>query len=112
MITTRIGFIGLGLMGVPMCQRLLAAGFSLTVWNRTTEKTLPLKSSGAQVVSSIAELVENTDVIMLCVTDTQAVEAVVFASNGIIHRSEEHTSELQSRPHLVCRLLLEKKNCY
>src|SRR5690554_3912248 len=90
MITTRIGFIGLGLMGVPMCQRLLAAGFPLTVWNRTTEKTLPLKSSGAQVASSIAELVENTDVIMLCVTDTQAVEAVVFASNGIIHNGNKN----------------------
>lgn len=90
MITTRIGFIGLGLMGVPMCQRLLAAGFSLTVWNRTTEKTLPLKRSGAQVASSIAELVENTDVIMLCVTDTQAVEAVVFASNGIIHNGNKN----------------------
>lgn len=90
MSTTRIGFIGLGLMGVPMCQRLLAAGFSLTVWNRTTEKSLPLKNSGAQVATSIAELVENSDVIMLCVTDTQAVETVVFSSNGIIHHGNKN----------------------
>lgn len=90
MSTMRIGFIGLGLMGVPMCQRLLAAGFSLTVWNRTTEKSLPLKNSGAQVATSIAELVENSDVIMLCVTDTQAVETVVFASNGIIHHGNKN----------------------
>ncbi len=90
MTTTRIGFIGLGLMGVPMCQRLLAAGYSLTVWNRTSEKALPLKKLGADVAQSITELVESSDVIMLCVTDTQAVEAVVCGDNGIIHSGNKN----------------------
>lgn len=85
-----IGFIGLGLMGAPMCQRLLAAGYSLTVWNRTPEKTLPLKSAGAHVADSIAELVEGSDVIMLCVTDTAAVESVVFANYGVIGSGSEN----------------------
>lgn len=90
MHTTRIGFIGLGLMGVPMCQRLLVAGYSLTVWNRTTEKSLPLKSAGAQVADSIATLVQNSDVIMLCVSDTKAVETIVCADNGIIHSGNQN----------------------
>lgn len=90
MLETRIGFIGLGLMGVPMCQRLLAAGYALTVWNRTVEKTLPLKNAGAHVAESITELVENSDVIMLCVTDTAAVESIVFANHGIIGSGKEH----------------------
>lgn len=89
MAEVRIGFIGLGLMGLPMSQRLLAAGYPLIVWNRTVEKSLPLKNAGAQVANSIAELVEHADVIMLCVTDTQAVEAIVFAGDGIINYGRE-----------------------
>src|SRR5690625_7012845 len=42
--------------------------------------------------------------------DPSETAAVIFETNSLRHRSEEHTSELQSRGHLVCRLLLEKKN--
>lgn len=90
MSSLRLGFIGLGLMGVPMCQRLLAAGYPLTVWNRTPEKTFPLKDAGAQVAQSVAELVANVDVVMLCVTDTQAVESIVYADNGVIQSANEN----------------------
>ncbi|UXD88096.1 NAD(P)-dependent oxidoreductase [Thalassolituus hydrocarboniclasticus] len=79
----RIGFVGMGLMGVPMSQRLLAAGYHLTVWNRNPDKTVALAEAGAQVAASLAELVAVSDVVMLCVTDTAAVEAVVFAADGI-----------------------------
>src|SRR5690554_1628583 len=88
MTSLRVGFIGLGLMGVPMCQRILAAGFPLTVWNRTLEKTQPLKNAGAQVAATIAELVEQSDIIMLCVTDTHAVKSVVFSEGGIISKGD------------------------
>lgn len=80
----RIGFIGMGLMGVPMSKRLLAKGYGVTVWNRTAEKAEPLRQAGAVVASSIAELVAASDLIMLCVTDTAAVEATVFAQDGIV----------------------------
>lgn len=83
MADPRIGFIGMGLMGVPMSQRLLTAGYSVTVWNRHPQKTLPLQQAGARVAGSLTELVQNSDVLMLCVTDTAAVEAVVFAADGI-----------------------------
>lgn len=85
MSTVRIGFIGLGLMGTPMCQRLLTAGFDVTVWNRSPDKTLPLQALGAHVATSAASLTSQVDVVMLCVTDTAAVDHVVFAEGGVMH---------------------------
>jgi len=79
----RLGFIGIGLMGLPMCLRLLAAGHALTVWNRNPEKCLPLVAAGASHADSLVALTEASDVIMLCVADTAAVEAVVFAAEGV-----------------------------
>ena len=86
----RIGFIGMGLMGTPMAQRLLKADFEVTVWNRTPEKTLLLEQAGAQVANSICDLVENSDIIMLCISDTAAVESVVFTQSGLISCTQAH----------------------
>jgi 3-hydroxyisobutyrate dehydrogenase len=80
----KIGFIGMGLMGIPMSCRLLAAGYAVTVWNRNPEKTQQPAKQGAQVASSIADLCEKSDVIMLCVSDTRAVEEIVLSSTGIL----------------------------
>lgn len=80
---TRIGFVGIGLMGLPMCRRLLAAGFPLTVWNRTASKCEPLRAAGATVASDLATLVDAVDVVMLCLADTAAVEQLVFGPEGI-----------------------------
>lgn len=80
---TRLGFIGIGLMGLPMTTRLLQAGFSVSVWNRSPEKSHPLLEKGAKVASSLAELANQSDVILICVADTQAVENVVFGVNGL-----------------------------
>ncbi|MGH1428060.1 MAG: NAD(P)-dependent oxidoreductase [Arenicella sp.] len=82
----KIGFIGIGLMGHPMSQRLLKAGMQLTVWNRTIEKCDELKAQGATVANSIGELVANNDIIMCCLTDTDAVEKVVL-SNEFLQNS-------------------------
>src|SRR2546423_15579050 len=54
---TPIAFIGTGLMGAPMAQRLLGAGFSLTVWNRTRGKAEPLLAAGARWAESPADAV-------------------------------------------------------
>ena len=72
-----IGFIGIGLMGRPMSSRLLGAGFSLTVWNRSFEKCLPLVNDGAKQAASVNDVVSSCDVICLCLSDTMAVEQVV-----------------------------------
>lgn len=72
-----LGFIGIGLMGKPMVLRLLKAGFSVNVWNRSPEKLLPVVEAGAKACATIAELVQASTVIMLCLSDTPAVEAVI-----------------------------------
>src|SRR6266498_974286 len=112
----RIGFIGLGIMGSGMTHNLLRAGVDLTVYNRTPERMQPVADAGAATAASPAGLAATTDVVFVCVSDTPDVEAVLLGPEGVIHgarpgslRSEEHTSELQSRPPLVCRLLLAKK---
>ncbi len=79
----RIGFAGMGLMGVPMSLRLLDAGFQVTVWNRNPEKTGVPAQHGARVADSIQALVADSDILMTCVTDTAAVEAIVFGPEGI-----------------------------
>jgi 3-hydroxyisobutyrate dehydrogenase len=81
--TQTLGFIGIGLMGTPMTQRLLSAGFQVNVWNRSPEKLKPVVAAGAQATSSIAELVAESEVILLCVSDTDAVRAVVFGEQGV-----------------------------
>ncbi|MCU1721322.1 NAD(P)-dependent oxidoreductase [Pseudomonas sp. 5P_5.1_Bac1] len=78
-----LGFAGIGLMGLPMCRRLLAAGFSLTVWNRSPDKCAPLVAAGARQVATPAELCEAADVVMLCLADTSVVHDVVFGAEGI-----------------------------
>ncbi|MEF3074592.1 NAD(P)-dependent oxidoreductase [Methylobacter sp. Wu1] len=72
-----LGFIGIGLMGKPMTLRLLDAGFKVNVWNRTPEKLLPVTEAGAQACCSIVELVQASDVIILCLADTATVESIV-----------------------------------
>lgn len=89
MHTSRIGFIGMGLMGVPMSTRLLEAGFDLCVWNRNPAKAAPLRQSGARVAASLAELVTTCDLLMLCVSDTAAVEALVLGEDGIAAHGRE-----------------------
>ena len=80
----KIGFIGMGLMGIPMSCRLLTAGYPVSVWNRNPEKTQIPVSQGAQAASSIAQLCNDVDIIMLCVSDTAAVQEIVLAADGVL----------------------------
>jgi 3-hydroxyisobutyrate dehydrogenase len=74
-----LGFIGIGLMGKPLTLRLLNAGFSVNVWNRSPEKLKPVTVAGACAYSSIADVVKASDVIILCLADTAVVESVVHS---------------------------------
>jgi len=78
-----LGFAGIGLMGLPMCRRLLAAGYPLTVWNRNPAKCAPLVEAGARQVATAAELCQHADAVMLCLADTSVVREVVFGPGGI-----------------------------
>ncbi|HEX5093091.1 MAG TPA: NAD(P)-dependent oxidoreductase [Burkholderiales bacterium] len=79
----RLGFIGVGLMGQPMCLRLLAAGYALTVWNRTREKLSEVLAKGARAAETPAALARASDLVLMCVTDQQAAEQVLFGEDGV-----------------------------
>jgi len=79
----KLGFCGLGLMGAPMVQRLLAAGHHVKVWNRSRAKLAPLLALGAVATDTPAEAATDVDGVLMCLFDASAVEAVVFGSDGI-----------------------------
>ncbi|HUJ39503.1 MAG TPA: NAD(P)-dependent oxidoreductase [Candidatus Acidoferrales bacterium] len=83
-MTTRVGFIGLGLMGKPMGLNLLKAGFPLTVWNRTRARTEALAAAGAGVGASPREVGERSDVVITIVSDPPALEAVLWGAEGAL----------------------------
>jgi len=83
MTTETIGFIGLGLMGSPIALKLCETEHPMVIWGRSPEKLAPAKKAGASVAISPAALAEQCDVIMLCVTDTAAVESIIFGVEGL-----------------------------
>ncbi|MBO0367984.1 NAD(P)-dependent oxidoreductase [Pseudomonas putida] len=78
-----LGFAGIGLMGLPMCRRLLAAGYPLTIWNRSPHKCAELVAAGARLAASPAELSQYSDMVLLCLADTSVVRQVVFGEQGV-----------------------------
>ncbi|MDH4616419.1 NAD(P)-dependent oxidoreductase [Brevibacillus sp. AY1] len=80
----KIGWIGLGNMGVPMASNLLQAGYELYVWNRTPERTVALLEKGAKNTDSLAHLVEICDVLFTMVSDDAAVKEIYTGSQGIL----------------------------
>ena len=83
-MTTRVGFIGLGRMGLPMSRRLLQAGFDLTVHNRSQGKVQEIAREGAHPARSTAEITENTDILLACLPDIATVEEVFLGPGGVI----------------------------
>jgi 3-hydroxyisobutyrate dehydrogenase-like beta-hydroxyacid dehydrogenase len=84
MSSTRVGFAGLGLMGVRMARQFVDKGFPLTVWSRDAKKAEPLVAKGAKQAKTPKELAEASDVVVACVADPAAVERVVFAPDGVL----------------------------
>ena len=80
----RIGFLGLGKMGVPMAQRLIAAGYELSVWNRTEGGTEPLLREGAIAAGTPAEAELGADAVITMLFDDYAHEEVLFGPNGLM----------------------------
>jgi 3-hydroxyisobutyrate dehydrogenase len=85
MADTRVGLIGLGIMGRPMAKNLLKAGFPLTVYNRTQARTEELRQLGAKVADSPRAVAEDSDIIITIVTDTPDVRAVILGEGGVIN---------------------------
>ncbi|MCH8102669.1 MAG: NAD(P)-dependent oxidoreductase [Chloroflexi bacterium] len=87
-MTERIGFIGMGLMGVPMGKNLADAGYPLTVWNRTPGRAKILLDAGAAEGTSPSDVASRSDIIITMVSDSEDVAAVIAGPNGIIEGVE------------------------
>ncbi len=79
---SKLGLIGLGLMGRPMGLNLLRAGFSLTVWNRTASRAESLVAAGAKLANSPREVAANSEVLITIVSDPPALEEVLWGKAG------------------------------
>jgi 3-hydroxyisobutyrate dehydrogenase-like beta-hydroxyacid dehydrogenase len=79
-----LGYVGLGVMGSSVTRRLLEAGHTVHVWNRTREKAEPLLEVGAQWADSPREVAERAEIVFTMVTNTAAVRAVFEGDDGIL----------------------------
>lgn len=80
-----LGWIGLGHMGAPMAKNLLQAGYKVNVYNRSPEKTTSLVQSGATKLNSPKEVVEQSDIIFIMLSNSNAVQAVLTQDNGVLN---------------------------
>ena len=79
----RIGFLGLGTMGAAMAANLARAGFSVTAWNRSSDRAPDLADLGVGRAASPGAVAGASDVIVICVSDTPDVEAILFGDDGV-----------------------------
>ena len=80
-MSKKIGFIGIGLMGLPMAKNILKSGFNLKAFNRSQNKAEPLKEFGAEITTSIDEVVKDSDVLITMLTDDTAINDVMDSPN-------------------------------
>lgn len=79
----RIGFVGLGTMGAAMAANVCRAGFEVTAWNRTPGRATALLDLGATEADTPADVARASDIVVVCVSDTPDVEAVLFGPDGV-----------------------------
>jgi 3-hydroxyisobutyrate dehydrogenase len=79
-----VAFLGLGTMGSAMAANLARAGFAVTGWNRTPGRALDLGSLGVASAETPAAAVAGADIVVICVSDTPDVEAVLFGPDGVV----------------------------
>lgn len=86
--TTRIGWIGVGVMGGSMCRHLMQAGFAATVFNRSRSKADPLVAAGARWGESPKQVAEDSDVVFTMVGYPADVRQVILGPNGVLAGSK------------------------
>jgi 2-hydroxy-3-oxopropionate reductase len=85
----RVGFIGLGIMGMPMARNLMDSGYELTVHNRSPEKAEELGKEGAAVAATPRDVAENSDVVITMLPDSPQVREVVAGEVGVLEGISE-----------------------
>src|SRR3954470_10867311 len=93
-----LGYVGLGVMGSSVTRRLLDAGHTVHVWNRTREKAEPQLEAGAQWADSPREVAERAEIVFTMVTNTAAVRAVFEGDDGILAGLSPGRSTSTCRP--------------
>ena len=83
-MSEKIGFVGLGIMGNPMSQNLLKAGFSVRCWNRTESKMTEVVDAGAEAGISASDVASHSDIIITMLSDSPDVEEVILGKNGVL----------------------------
>ena len=91
----KIGFVGLGLMGSRLTQRLHSAGWNVQAWNRSPGPADVLRREGVAIATSVAELVVGSDVILSSLANDEAVRSVYFAVGGIFSAAKRGTIILE-----------------
>jgi 3-hydroxyisobutyrate dehydrogenase len=89
----RVGWIGLGRMGLPMATRLLDGGYSLSIWNRTKSKAEPLGKRGANIVNELSDLA-GVDVLFAMVATGDDVKEVCVGPNGVFGKDRAAKSTI------------------
>jgi len=79
----RIAFLGLGTMGSAMAANLARAGFTVTAWNRTPGRAPELEDLGVEMAANPAAAAASAEIVVICVSDTPDVEAVLFGQDGV-----------------------------
>jgi 3-hydroxyisobutyrate dehydrogenase len=87
----KVAFLGLGTMGAAMAANLARAGFAVTAWNRTPGRAPDLADLGIEMTSTPAEAVGDTPIVVVCVSDTPDVEAVLFGEDGVATAARAET---------------------
>jgi 3-hydroxyisobutyrate dehydrogenase-like beta-hydroxyacid dehydrogenase len=79
-----VGFIGIGIMGLPMARRVAGAGYRVAAWNRTRDKAVPLFSVGIEVVGHASEAARDADVVICMLSSGPACDDLLLGDDGII----------------------------
>jgi 3-hydroxyisobutyrate dehydrogenase-like beta-hydroxyacid dehydrogenase len=93
--TVQIGFIGLGLMGSRLAQRLHSAGWNVHAWNRSPGPADVLRRKGVVIAPSLAKLVDGSDVVLSSLANDDAVHSVYFANGGVFSAAKQGTIILE-----------------
>ena len=80
----RVAFLGLGTMGSAMAANLARADFPLVAWNRTADRAPGLAELGVQTAANPADAASRAEIVVICVSDTPDVEAVLFGPDGVV----------------------------
>ena len=86
---TKIGLVGIGMLGEAVGLHLLESGHSLTAYNRTKSKTINLEKNGAVIADTPKNVAESSELVITCVKDADAVEQILFGQDGIVTGKHE-----------------------